>query len=159
MLCFSPYKHLITIPSKNWEKLAGNLETLEFRTNPGLIGKVPTSLGSLIRLQSLVLLENNLSGELPRTLWSLPSTFGGLTPLLKLDLSNNQLKGNLPTINNGFSHGLTKSLQEMYYWEEMVLSDNPIGRALEGLEWHGLQNLVVLDLSSMGLTCEIPKFI
>jgi hypothetical protein len=47
----------------------------------------------------------------------------------------------------------------MYYWEEMVLSNNPIGRALEGLEWHGLQNLVVLDLSSMGLTCEIPKFI
>ncbi|KAL9389442.1 hypothetical protein Peur_018047 [Populus x canadensis] len=95
--------------------------------------------------------------------WSLPLPLplplGDLTPLLKLDLSNNQLEGNLPTINNGFSHGLTKSLQEMYYWEEMVLSNNPIGRALEGLEWHGLQNLVVLDLFSMGLTCEIPKFI
>ncbi|CAK7326493.1 unnamed protein product [Dovyalis caffra] len=212
--CFvSPHKHPVTIPGKNWEKLAGNLETLEFRSNAGLIGKVPTSFGSLIRLQSLVLLENGLVGELPTNVgnltklkrlvlaanWfygripdnfgglnellildlsrnllsgSLPLTFGGLTSLLKLDLSNNQLEGNLPTVmgylknltlldlrKNRFSGGLTKSLQEMYSLEEMALSDNPIGGDLQGLEWHSLQNLVVLDLSNMGLAGEIPESI
>jgi hypothetical protein len=88
MLCFSPHKHLITILSKNWEKLAGNLETLEFRTNHGLIGKVPTSLGSLIRLQSLVLLENNLSGELPRTV-------GNLIKLKRLVFAANWFHGRI----------------------------------------------------------------
>ncbi|KAJ6318252.1 hypothetical protein OIU76_013729 [Salix suchowensis] len=103
--CFvSPHKHPISIPSKNWDKLAGNLETLEFRSNPGLIGKVPSSFGSLIRLQSLVLLENGLTGELPRNVGNLtklkrlvfaanwfygriPDTLGGLNELLILDLS------------------------------------------------------------------------
>lgn len=87
--CFvSPHEHPIIIPSKNWEKLAGDLETLEFRSNPGLIGKVPSSFGSLIRLQSLVLLENNLSGELPRTV-------GNLIKLKRLVFAANWFHGRI----------------------------------------------------------------
>lgn len=212
--CFmSPHRHPVTIPSNNWEKLAGSLETLAFRSNPGLIGQVPTSFGGLIKLQSLVLLENGLTGELPKDVghltnlkrlvfagnWfnggipdsfgrlsellildlsrnslsgPLPLTFGGMISLLKLDLSNNQLEGNLPTVigylknltlldlrNNRFSGGLTNSFQEMHSLEEMALSDNPIGGYLQGLKWQNVQNLVVLDLSNLGLTGEIPESI
>ncbi|KAJ7954036.1 Piriformospora indica-insensitive protein 2 [Quillaja saponaria] len=212
--CFvSSGRYPITIPSKNWEKLAGSLESLEFRSNPGLIGKIPTTFGLLNKLQSLVLLDNGLTGELPTNFGSLinlkrlmlagnrftgqiPNSFGGLSELLifdlsrnslsvslpltigslhallKLDLSNNLLEGNLPAEfsnlknltlldlrNNKFSGGLTLSLQEMYSLEELVLSNNPIGGNLISLKWKNLQRLVILDLSNMGLTGEIPESI
>ncbi|KAK7857217.1 piriformospora indica-insensitive protein 2 [Quercus suber] len=43
--------------------------------------------------------------------------------------------------------------------EELVLSNNPIGGDLMSLEWHNLHNLVILDLSNIGLTREIPESI
>ncbi|KDP29346.1 hypothetical protein JCGZ_18267 [Jatropha curcas] len=209
--CFmSPFKHPVTIPTRSWERLARNLEKLEFRSNPGLIGQIPSNFGALNKLQSLVLLENGLTGKLPRIVgkltnlkrlvlsgnWfngsipdsfgglnqllildlsrnllsgSLPLSIGGMVSLLKLDLSNNRLQGKLPieigylknlTLldlrNNKISGGLTNSLEEMFSLEEMALSNNPIGGDLMGIKWHNLKNLVVLDLSNMGLTGEIP---
>ncbi|KAJ8774611.1 hypothetical protein K2173_017057 [Erythroxylum novogranatense] len=212
--CFmSPKKHLMTIPNTSWANLAENLETLEFRANTGLVGELPSILGSLIKLQSLVILENGLTGELPRSFGNLvhlkrlvlagnlfggsipdtyggltellildlsrnslsgsfPLTFGGLTSLLKLDLSNNQLEGNLPMVigylrnltlldlrNNKFSGGLTESLQDLHSLEEMALSKNPIGGSIMSIKWQNLQNLVILDLSNIGLVGEIPESI
>ncbi|KAJ9163404.1 hypothetical protein P3X46_023074 [Hevea brasiliensis] len=131
--CFmSPFKHPITIPSRKWEKLAGNLEKLEFRSNPGLIGLVPASFGGLIKLQFLVLLEN--------------------ANLKKLAFAGNYFNGKIP---DSFG-GLTNSLQEMGSLEEMALSNNPVGGDLRAIEWHNLQNLDILDLSNMGLTGGIP---
>ncbi|KAJ4960777.1 hypothetical protein NE237_020687 [Protea cynaroides] len=210
--CFVSYHQSpISIPTQNWEKLAGSLESLEFRVNPGLIGQIPATFGSLTNLQSLVLLENGLSGELPMNLGNLlglkrlilagnrfsgripdclggltqllifdssrnslsgtlPLTFGGLISLLKLDLSDNLLEGMLPeelgnlknlTLldlrSNKFSGGLTHSLQEMISLQELVLSNNPIGGDLMGIVWEKLQNVIVLDLSNMGLTGQIPE--
>ncbi|KAJ7943226.1 piriformospora indica-insensitive protein 2-like [Quillaja saponaria] len=81
--CFvSSQGHPIPIPTKNWEKLAGSLESLEFRSNPGLIGKIPLTFGLLYKLQSLVLLENGLSGEVP-------SNIGSLINLKRLVLAGN----------------------------------------------------------------------
>ena len=62
--CF-PATNPTAIPATNWEKLAGSLETLEFRTNTGLNGAIPASLGRLSGLQSLVLVDNNLTGAVP----------------------------------------------------------------------------------------------
>ncbi|XP_040998984.1 piriformospora indica-insensitive protein 2-like [Juglans microcarpa x Juglans regia] len=212
--CFvSSHRHPISIPSNNWKKLAGSLESLDFRSNPGLIGQFPASFGFLRKLQSLVLIESGLTGKLPTNIGNLinlkrlvlagnrfngpipysfgrlsqllifdlsrntlsgplPSSLGGLTSLLKLDLSNNQLEGMLPgeisnlknlTLldlrNNNFSGGLSKSLEEMRSLEELVLSNNPIGGVFTCLEWHKLHNLVVLDLSNVGLKGEIPESI
>ncbi|KAJ1386676.1 Leucine-rich repeat domain superfamily [Sesbania bispinosa] len=156
--CFeSQHKHPVTIPNGNWENLADSLESLEFRSNKGLIGKIPSSFGVLKNLQ------NSLSGTLPLTL-------GSLTSLLKLDVSHNCLEGSLlkefahlknltlmDLRNNKFSGGLTLSLQEMYSLEEMVLSNNAIGGNIRTLKWENLQNLVILDLSNMGLAGEIPE--
>ncbi|KAL0000243.1 hypothetical protein SO802_019845 [Lithocarpus litseifolius] len=212
--CFvSPKRHPIAIPSNSWDKLGGSLESLEFRSNPGLIGKIPISFGVLVKLKSLVLIENGLTGNIPTNIGNLinlkrlvlagnrfvgwipdsfgglnelliydlsrntlsgplPLTLAGLTSLLKLDLSNNQLEGMLPSEisnlknltlldlrNNKISGGLTRSFQGMSSLEELVLSNNPIGGDLMSLEWHNLHNLVILDLSNIGLTGEIPESI
>ncbi|KAK8511827.1 hypothetical protein V6N12_000867 [Hibiscus sabdariffa] len=112
--CFiSPSRDPITIPGDKWEELAGNLVSLEFRSNPGLIGQIPASFGYLKKLQSLVLLENGLTGEIPtdigyltnlnrlvlagnRFTGKIPDSLGTLKELLILDLSRNSLSGHLP---------------------------------------------------------------
>ncbi|OIW16749.1 hypothetical protein TanjilG_10639 [Lupinus angustifolius] len=210
--CFqSQHKHQVTIPDRNWEKLASSMESLEFRSNSGLIGKVPSCFGVLKNLKSLVLLENGLTGEVPQDIGNLiklkrlvlsgnyftghipnifsglkellifdlsrnsfygtlPLSLGNLTSLLKLDLSHNYLEGNLikeisylknltllDLRSNRFCGGLTLSLQDMYSLEEMVLSNNAIGGNIMTLKWEKLHNLIILDLSNIGLIGGIPE--
>ncbi|CAL0299735.1 unnamed protein product [Lupinus luteus] len=211
--CFQSQKRFpITIPTENWEKLAGTLELLEFRSNPGLIGNIPSSFSVLKNLQSLVLLDNSLTGEIPPSIGNLiklkrlvlaenyfigciPDIFGGMSELLILDLSRNLLSGTLPLSlgsltsvlkldlshnllqgnvlnelsnlknltlmdlrDNKFSGGLALNFQEMYSLEEMILSNNPLlGGDIRTLKWENLQNLVILELSNIGLKGEIPE--
>lgn len=212
--CFiSPHQNPVRIPCKIWEKLSNSLESLEFRSNPGLIGQISDTFANLTKLQSLVLLEIGLTGELPANIANLvnlrrlvlarngfrgripecfggltrllifdssqnslsgplPLTLGSLTSLLKLDLSNNFLEGNIPmefgnmkslTLldlrNNRFSGRLTQSIEEMSSLEELVLSNNSISGDIMGIGWRKLQKLVILDLSQMSLTGEIPASI
>ncbi|KAF8399185.1 hypothetical protein HHK36_015050 [Tetracentron sinense] len=167
--CFTlSYKHLITIPTQNWEKLAGSLESLEFRSNPGLIGQIPTSFGGLGKLQSLVLLENRLSGELPRCIGNLvnlrrlvlagnrftgqiPDSLGGLNELLIFDSSRNSLSGPLPLTFGG----LTSLLK-------LDLSNNLLEGELTR-EIGNLKNLTLLDLRnnnfSGGLTQSLQEMV
>ncbi|PON49629.1 LRR domain containing protein [Trema orientale] len=150
--CFvSQHKHPVAIPSRNWEKLASSLESLEFRSNPGLIGEIPASFGSLVRLQSLVLLENGLTGQLPacignlvnlerlvlaenRFIGQVPDSFDGLTQLLIFDLSRNLLSGPLPSTIGG----LTSLLK-------LDLSNNLLEGNLPS-EIGDLKHLTLLDL-------------
>jgi Leucine-rich repeat (LRR) protein len=210
--CFqSPNSLPVSIPTEKWENLAENVESIEFRSNPGLIGNIPSTFGLLKNLQSLVLLENGLSGKIPQEIGNLvklkrlvlsgnnfsgniPDIFGGLSDLLILDLSRNSFSGNLPVSigklisalkidlshnylegklinefgnlknltlmdlrNNRLCCGLVLSLQEMNSLEEMVLSNNPLGGDIRLLNWKNLQNLVILELSNMNLTGEIPE--
>lgn len=119
--CFvSPKRHPIAIPSNSWDKLGGSLESLEFRSNPGLIGKIPISFGALVKLKSLVLLENGLTGNIPTNIGNLinlkrlvlagnrfvgwiSDSFGGLNELLIYDLSRNTLSGPLPLTLGGLT--------------------------------------------------------
>ncbi|XP_073006669.1 uncharacterized protein [Typha latifolia] len=112
--CFSSVTNPTTLPCEDWQKLSGSLETLEFRSNQGLVGVIPSSFGLLANLKSLVLVENALSGELPQELDNLvhlrrlslpgnrlsgqiPNSLGNhLSDLLILDLSRNSLTGPLP---------------------------------------------------------------
>ncbi|XP_062115045.1 piriformospora indica-insensitive protein 2-like [Humulus lupulus] len=150
---FSQNRNPITISTFRWEKFTHSLESLEFRLNPGLIGTVPTTMGNLTKLQSLVLLENGLTGELPTEIGNLvnlrklvlsrnhflgqiPSSFGQLSELLILDASSNSLSGSLP-----LRFGSLRSLLKLDLSNNMLKGNLPreIGK---------LNNLTLLDLGS-----------
>ncbi|KAL0430073.1 UNVERIFIED_CONTAM: Piriformospora indica-insensitive protein 2 [Sesamum radiatum] len=132
--CFvSPRQRPVSIPSTDWEVLAESLESLEFRSNPGLTGEIPVAFGLLRNLQSLVLMENGLSGELPESIGNLinlrrlnlaanlfkgriPDSFGGLNHLLILDMSRNSLSGFLP---------MTFGLAEARFEQQPARRKNP----------------------------------
>ncbi|KAK6931445.1 Leucine-rich repeat [Dillenia turbinata] len=156
--CFiSSHQHPINIPTESWENLANTLESLEFRSNPGLSGQIPTTFGKLRNLQSLVLLENGLTGELPTSIGNLvklkrlvlasnsfrgriPDNFGDLTELLIFDLSQNSLSGSLPVSLGGLASLL-----------KLDLSNN----GFEGefpKEFGNMKNLTLLDLRNNGLS-------
>ncbi|KAK1412087.1 hypothetical protein QVD17_33063 [Tagetes erecta] len=152
----------------------------------GLSGSLPVSIGRLTRLQRLVLSGNLFTGKIPESYGdlsellimdmsrnslsgNLPLTFGGLTSLLKFDLSKNQIEGEIPSeisnlknltlldlSNNNISGGLTFASQEMSSLEELILSNNPISCDLMSFNWLNVHSLMVLELSNMGLTGEIP---
>ncbi|KAH7516602.1 hypothetical protein FEM48_Zijuj10G0152500 [Ziziphus jujuba var. spinosa] len=161
--CFiSPYKHPVSIPTVNWENFAGSLESLEFRSNPGLIGQIPAIFGSLVKLQSLVFLENGLTGRLPSEIGNLvnlkrlvlsgnkftgriPNTFGALNQLLIFDLSRNSLSGPLP-----LTLGSLTSLLKL------DLSNNLLeGKLLS--EIGSLENLTLLDLRNNNFSGGLPQ--
>ncbi|XP_074309543.1 uncharacterized protein LOC141644030 [Silene latifolia] len=208
--CFSSQK-LITLPTDKWANLGSTLESLEFRSNPSLIGELPSTFGDLKMLQSLVIIENGFSGNLPSNIGNLrqlkrlvlsenkftgriidnlgsltellildlsrnylsgyiPFSIGYLKSLLKLDLSNNLLMGNIPdqignlknlTLldlrNNNLSGGLTQSIEEMSSIQEIMLSSNQIGGEITKINWEKMQNLMILDLSNLGLSGEVPN--
>lgn len=152
--CFiSPHRNPVRISDLKWEELINSLESLEFRSNPGLVGKIPTGVGYLRKLESLVLLENGLSGKLPMEMGNLvnlrklvlqenhfvgqiPPSFGHLTELLILDLSRNNLSGSLPAAFGSLSSLL-----------KLDLSNNMLQGNLPG-ELKNLKNLTLLDLGS-----------
>lgn len=164
--CFLSTIRHTSMPTDSWEQLLSTLNSLEIRSNPSLIGQIPTKFGTLTNLQSLVLLENGLMGKLPTNLGNLtklrrlvlagnqfighiPYSFGGLKDLLILDLSKNLLSGPLPLTLGG----LTSLLK-------LDLSNNQLeGNIPEQIA--EMTNLTLLDLSknkvSGGLTKSIQE--
>lgn len=136
--CFSSGQK-ITIPSLGWENLASSLETLEFRSNPGLTGGMPPGLGRLTGLRSLVLVENSLSGELPTEL-------GNLVHLKRLSLGGNMFSGQIPA-------SVGYSLNELLIFDASRNSlTGPLPPSLGGLA-----SLLKLDLSSNLLHGSLPR--
>ncbi|KVI05322.1 Leucine-rich repeat-containing protein [Cynara cardunculus var. scolymus] len=134
----------IPIPSGNWPALSGSLESLEFRSNLGLEGKIPADFGQLRKLQSLVLTENGLSGGLPENI-------GNLTRLKRLVLSGN---------------GFTGEIRDSYgYLSELLILDlsrNSLSGSLPltfGGEISNLKNLTLLDLSNNKISGGLIKSI
>ncbi|KAK4370933.1 hypothetical protein RND71_010408 [Anisodus tanguticus] len=152
----------ITIPISNWDRLANSLESLEFRSNPGLTGTIPTSFGYLKNLQSLVLLENVLEGEIPEGLGNLtklkrlvlagnnfvgpiPASLGRLTNLLIFDTSRNFLSGALPV-----------TIGDLTWMIKLDLSNNQLYGKLPR-EIGGLKSLTLLDLSHNNFSGGLPQ--
>ncbi|KAF3620256.1 Piriformospora indica-insensitive protein 2 [Capsicum annuum] len=161
--CFISDQHEeFTIPVSNWDSLENSLESLEFRSNPGLTGTIPSSFGYLKNLRSLVLLENGLKGEIPGTLGNLtklkrlvlagnnfvgpiPSSLARLTSLLILDTSRNFLSGALP-VTIGDLSSLIK----------LDLSNNRLNGKLPR-EIGELKSLTLLDLSHNNFSEGLPE--
>lgn len=158
--CFTSTHHPMILPIYNWEKLSRTLETLEFRSNPALIGPIPTSFGSLEKLQSLILLENKLTGQIPTSVGNLrnlkrlvlsgnrftgqvPYSLGDLDQLLILDMSWNSLSGSLPS-----TFGYLNSLLKLDLSFNSIMGQIPY-------EISNLKNLTILDLRSNSFSGEL----
>lgn len=137
--CFvSSHQTPVTIPTQNWELLAHSLESLEFRSNPGLTGNIPVSIGELRNLQSLVITENGLTGEIP-------ASIGNLASLKRLNLAGNLLTGYIPD-----------NLKGLYNLLILDLSRNSLSGFLNS-SLGGLSSLLKLDLSNNQFEGTIPE--
>ncbi|KAE8663390.1 putative Membrane lipoprotein [Hibiscus syriacus] len=137
----SSHLEIIPLPSlpQTGKDPQTTLESFEFRSYEGLIGEIPSFIGSLKKLQSLVLLVNGLTGDLPIEL-------GNLVNLRQLVLAGNKFIGHvLPSLA-----GLTKLLI-------MDLSRNNLSGPLELSIGSNFTSLLKLDLSNIGLEGKIPE--
>ena len=117
----------------------------------GMNGKIPSSIGELTALTSLILAENNLTGIIPKEI-------GNLTMLTNLGLQENNLSGTIPkeignlvnlkgdTIHFGPFVGTFGALD---------LSENNLTGSIPN-ELGNLRNLIALDLSKNNLSGSIP---
>jgi hypothetical protein len=151
-----------------------------------LRGSLPTELGKLTMLQSLVLNENRLAGSLPSQLMRLtnlvelamhenvlvgplPSAIGNLRALERIDLTGNSLTGSLPISLGMLTRLLSVEIASNALWGPLppgVLANWPRleALALRGNQLSGtipseiglLQNVVVLLLESNAFGGELP---
>ncbi|KAJ4787349.1 Leucine-rich repeat protein kinase family protein [Rhynchospora pubera] len=107
------------------------LQRLDLSSNLKLGGTLPATLGNLIHLDSLKLVNCSFFGEIPDTLGNLPiltflalnannftgripPSLGKLSKLIWLDLADNQLNGPLPvSVNDGW--GLDRLLKAEHF--------------------------------------------
>ncbi|KAL8268865.1 hypothetical protein R6Q59_002663 [Mikania micrantha] len=149
----SPNQATFSIQTANWDSFSSTLESIEFRSNPGLSGPIPATFGNLKKLQSLVLIDNRLSGNLPVNIGNLthlkrlvmsgnlftgkiPENYGYLSELLIMDLSRNLLSGSLPLTFGGLT-----SLLKFDLSMNQLEGEIPCGIS-------NLKNLTLLDLSN-----------
>ena len=113
-----------------------NLTTLILNGNQ-LTKGIPTELGNLSNMKWLYLHRNQLTGEIPTEL-------GNLSSLTRLSLSINQLTGEIPT-----------ALGDLSNLTHLLLDFNQLNGEIPA-ELGDLSNLQLLLLSSNRLTGEIP---
>lgn len=127
--CANSRVNSITLASMGLEgQLSGDisslseLQTIDLSYNPGLTGTLPSAIGNLNKLTSLILLGCGFTGTIPDTVGSLqqlvylslnsngfsgqiPPSIGNLANLYWLDLADNQLEGTIP-VSNSTTSGL-----------------------------------------------------
>ena len=147
-------------------ELWGNCYSIENTTELdlsyiGITGGIPSEIGNLINLSSLILKENQINGEIPPEIsyltdltqldlggnqftGEIPPEIGSLTNLNILDLAGNQLTGALPA-----EIGNLGNLTELELGGNQVLGEIPP-------EIGNLENLTFIHLEYNQFTGEIP---
>ncbi|KAL2939594.1 hypothetical protein RDABS01_033752 [Bienertia sinuspersici] len=107
------------------------LQILDLSYNKGLTGSLPSSIGKLSKLTTLILVGCGFSGTIPDSVGSLkklvylslnsnsftgemPASIGSLKKLYWLDLSDNKLSGRIP-VSNGSQPGLDLLLHAKHF--------------------------------------------
>lgn len=129
-----------------------------------LVGTLPTSLGVLVKLETLHLYSNKLIGNLPNSL-------GSLTNLKSIEFSSNQLNGNIPGSlgllsnleslnlqNNKLTGSIPNSLGELTNLRYLSLDINLLNGSIP-TSFSSLQSLFTLSLSGNQLNDSIPPVV
>ncbi|OMO82739.1 hypothetical protein COLO4_22867 [Corchorus olitorius] len=138
-----------------------NITSIDLSMNR-IVGFIPAELGNLAYLQSLDLSHNVLEG-------SLPSELSKCSKLEEFDVSFNSLNGSFPYAltswkhlstlilsENQFTGGIPSFLSEFEMLSELQLGGNSFGGKIPS-SVGAMKNLIyALNLSSNGLTGEIP---
>ncbi|CAL4926398.1 unnamed protein product [Urochloa decumbens] len=159
--CFADDDHGVELPPALFAAASApsSLEQIVLKSNPGLRGPIPATLGGLRSLRVLSLSQNGFRGGIPREL-------GALAALQELDLSYNNISGQLGSLrelvfldlsHNGLSGPLPGSLANLSSLQYLLLQDNPLGTAVPAGVVGALRRLQVLGLSGCGLTGPIPR--
>ncbi|WVZ59927.1 hypothetical protein U9M48_010009 [Paspalum notatum var. saurae] len=140
---------------------ADSLEQVVLKSNPGLTGPLPATLGGLRSLRVLSLSQNGFSGGIPREL-------GALAALQQLDLSYNNITGDIPEEIGGMASltildlswnsiggGVPATLGKLQALQKADLSYNRLAGGVPP-EVGSLHALVFLDLSHNGLAGALP---
>ncbi|KAK3149874.1 hypothetical protein QOZ80_3AG0224140 [Eleusine coracana subsp. coracana] len=152
----------VELPPALFANASSSLEQVVLKSNPGLTGAVPATLGGVRGLRVLSLSQNAFRGGIPREL-------GGLPALQQLDLSYNNITGEIPeeiggmaslTILdmswNGITGAVPSAIGKLHNLQKADLSYNRLtGRVPP--ELGSLQNLVFLDLGHNALTGPLPS--
>ncbi|RHN50968.1 putative leucine-rich repeat-containing, plant-type, leucine-rich repeat domain, L [Medicago truncatula] len=145
----SSFEHYVFNTAIFWKGMERGFKHPEMRLNSidlssnNLTGEIPKKIGYLVGLVSLNLSRNNLSGEIP-------SEIGNLVSLDFLDLSRNRFIGKIPS-----------TLSKIDRLEILDLSNNslsgriPFGRQLQTLDPSGFEGN--LDLCGEPLEKKCPK--
>ena len=155
-------------PLRDWHGVttddAGRVVGLDLLEN-NLTGPIPSGVGNLTYLATLILGRNNLSGSIPAELGNLHSLGtlalyqNNLTGPIPPELGNLASLGDLNLWGNNLSGSIPPELGNLVGLWQLSLSANnlkgPIPAELEELG----DALVVLDLQHTNLTGPIPKWI
>jgi hypothetical protein len=158
--CFQQQQGGVELPPALFEN-ASSLEQVVLKSNPGLTGTIPATLGGLRGLRVLSLSQNGFRGGIPREL-------GGLAALQQLDLSYNNITGEIPgeiggmaslTILdlswNSISGAVPAPLGKLHTLQKADLSYNRLAGRVPP-EAGSLRELVFLDLSHNTLAGPLP---
>ncbi|CAL4943392.1 unnamed protein product [Urochloa decumbens] len=162
--CFADDDHGVELPPALFAAASApsSLEQIVLKSNPGLKGPIPATLGGLRSLRVLSLSQNGFRGRIPREL-------GNLAALQQLDLSYNNITGEhipeeiggmasltiLDVSWNGIGGGVPAALGKLRRLQKADLSYNRLAGGVPP-ELGSLRELVFLDLSHNGLSGPLP---
>nr|XP_043606321.1 receptor like protein 29 [Erigeron canadensis] len=161
--CFTKSKTTLSFPkSPNNLVTPSSLQQISLRSNPNLVGTIPSQLFThLPSLQILTLSQSKLSGEIPPEISKLgslvhldlsynhltgdiPSELSNLKNLVGLDLSYNSLKGSIPN-----------TIGQLSMLQKLDLSSNLLTGSIP-TTIEKLTSLVFIELSNNGFHGKLP---
>ncbi|KAL0375894.1 UNVERIFIED_CONTAM: putative leucine-rich repeat receptor-like protein kinase [Sesamum calycinum] len=145
------------------------LQTLDLSYNKGMTGPLPSSIGNLQNLSSLILVGCGFSGPIPSSIGSLqqlvylslnsnkfvgeiPPSIGNLSNLYWLDLADNKLSGSIPV-----SKGSTPGLDMLVHAKHFHFGKNQLSGEIPSQLFTSKLILIHLLLESNQLSGSIPS--
>ncbi|CAL5340946.1 hypothetical protein CsSME_00025155 [Camellia sinensis var. sinensis] len=145
------------------------LQYLDLSNNKGLTGTLPSSIGNLNQLTTLILIGCSFSGPIPDSIGSLqqlvflalnansfsgpiPPSIGNLSNLSWLDLTDNQLNGTIPVSSRS-----TTGLDMLVKARHFHLGMNQLFGSIPSQLFHSNMNLIHAIFDNNKLTGSIPE--